>query len=183
MKSSFIYLISFIFILFTSCTKENIKTDFMDEISNEEAQLVLISSDFDMEVIETLKNDCHAYYVEGQIEYRLNGDQIALIDFGDGELDSKCNVLNGDVESEFDCAKNACYYKGKKSKYKKVIIEPIVKTTDCKYIVSGIIKYYMYSTGDWVATIDFGEGSCDAIATKTTSDGELITFSLGKCKK
>lgn len=183
MKTSFIYLISLTFIVFTSCTKDNIKTDFTDEISTEMAQIVLPSSNFSMEVLETLKSDCHDYYVEGKIEYKLEADQVAVVDFGDGESDSKVLVIKGESESEFDCNQKECYYKGKKSKYKKIIVEPIVKTEDCQYIVSGIIKYYLYSTGEWVATIDFGDGTCDDIAVKTTSDGENITFSLNSCKK
>lgn len=183
MKSLSNYLLLFSFLILISCTKETIKTDFTDELSNEEAQLVLPSSNFSMEVLETLKADCHDYYVEGKIEYKLEADQVAVVDFGDGESDSKVLVIKGESESEFDCNQKECYYKGKKSKYKKIIVEPIVKTEDCQYIVSGIIKYYEISTGNWVATIDFGEGTCDDIATKTTSDGELITFSLGQCKK
>lgn len=171
------------FLVLVSCTKDNIKTDFTDEISTEEAQLVLTSSNFDMEIIETLKTDCHDYYVEGKIGYSIDGEQIAEVDFGNGESDSRVLIKEGDTETEYDCNKKNCYYKGKKSKYKKIIVEPIVKTEDCQYIVSGIIKYYLYSTGEWVATIDFGEGSCDDIATKTTSDGEVITFSLNSCKK
>ena len=183
MKTPFIYLVLLAIALFTSCTKENIKTDFSDEISNEQAQLVLPSSNFEMEILETLKSDCHDYYVEGKIGYNIEANQIAVVDFGDGQSDSKVLVIKGESESEYDCNQKECFYKGKKSKYKKVIVEPIVKTEDCQYIVSGLIKYYLVSNGDWVATIDFGDGSCDAIATKTTSEGGLITFDLGQCKK
>ena len=70
-------------------------------------------------------------------------------------------------------------YKGKDSKYKKVIIEPIIKSDDCDYIVSGIIKYYEVKSGDWTATIDFGDGTCDDVAIKTTDEGDY-TFTISE---
>ena len=84
----------------------------------------------------------------------------------------------------FDLKKDDTYYDGKKSKYKKVIVEPLVKSDDCGYIISGIIKYYDYNSGAWVATIDFGDRTCDEWATKTTADSnEEYVFSLDDWKK
>ncbi len=62
------------------------------------------------------------------------------------------------------------------------IIEPIVKTEDCDYIVSGVIKYYECEGGDWVATVDYGNGECDEWASKVW-DGGSKTFSLDWDKK
>ncbi|MEZ5083067.1 MAG: hypothetical protein R2750_06425 [Bacteroidales bacterium] len=48
----------------------------------------------------------------------------------------------------------------------KVITKPLVKPEDCLSIVSGTIEF---REGDKVvAIIDFGNGECDNIATKTT---------------
>ncbi|NRA11712.1 MAG: hypothetical protein HRT57_07145, partial [Crocinitomicaceae bacterium] len=82
-------------------------------------------------------------------------------------------------ETEFELKKDICYFKGKESEYKKVIIRPLVKTDDCNYIVAGIIKYYSVKDGSWAATIDFGNGTCDDIAVKTTVDGET-TFKVSE---
>ena len=64
--------------------------------------------------------------------------------------------------------------------YDKVIVNPIVKRDDCKFIVAGTIEY---RKGDQViAVVDFGDGTCDNLATKTV-DGVTYEFKLdGKGK-
>ncbi len=64
-------------------------------------------------------------------------------------------------------------------KYEKIITKPLVKTDDCKYIVEGTIEYLL--DGETVAIVDFGNGECDNIATKTV-DGETYEFELGNKK-
>jgi hypothetical protein len=61
--------------------------------------------------------------------------------------------------------------------YEKVIINPLVKIESCKYVVEGTIEYRMDDVV--IAIIDFGNGECDNIATKTV-DGETIEFTLDK---
>jgi hypothetical protein len=61
--------------------------------------------------------------------------------------------------------------------FEKVVIKPLVKLEDCKYVVEGTIEFY--KGGNLLATIDFGEGACDNIATKTV-DGETTEFNLDK---
>ena len=48
-----------------------------------------------------------------------------------------------------------------------------------------LLKYFDYNSGAWVATIDFGDRTCDEWATKTTHDdnGEAFVFSLDDWKK
>lgn len=61
--------------------------------------------------------------------------------------------------------------------YAKVIINPLVKLDDCKYIVAGTIEFHK---GDQIiATIDFGDGSCDNIATKIVGD-QIFTINLDR---
>ena len=58
--------------------------------------------------------------------------------------------------------------------YTEVEVNPIVKTTcyfsdwdkDVMTPVSGLFEYYD-SNDNWVASIDFGDGTCDQWATKT----------------
>ncbi len=64
--------------------------------------------------------------------------------------------------------------------FKKVITDPLVKVDGCDYIVAGVIKFF--KKDKWVATIDFGDGTCDEWATKTTEDG-VETFSLDDLHK
>ena len=56
-------------------------------------------------------------------------------------------------------------------------MKPLIKSEDCDYIISGIIKYYS-KTGKWVATIDFGDRTCDEWATKTTADDNETNIRL-----
>ena len=64
--------------------------------------------------------------------------------------------------------------------YEKVIVNPIIKQDDCKFIVAGTIEY---RKGDKViGVVDFGDGTCDNLATKTI-DGKIYEFELdGKSK-
>ena len=61
--------------------------------------------------------------------------------------------------------------------YSEIEVEPIVKINcyfqewdkDVMTPVSGLFEYYD-SEGNWVASIDFGDGLCDEWATKTWDD-------------
>lgn len=68
-------------------------------------------------------------------------------------------------------------FKGDFEGFEKVITKPLVKIDDCKYIVEGTIEFHK---GDQIiAVVDFGEGECDDIATKTF-DGVSTEFSMKK---
>ncbi len=60
-------------------------------------------------------------------------------------------------------------------KFDKVITKPLVKITGCDYIVEGTIEYQM--NGTVVALVDYGDGTCDNLATKTV-DGVTTEFKL-----
>jgi len=65
--------------------------------------------------------------------------------------------------------------------YTKNILIPLEKIDGCDYFVEGKIEYI--KNGSVVATVDFGDGQCDIIATKTV-DGVDHEFKLDKkCKK
>ena len=65
--------------------------------------------------------------------------------------------------------------------YTKNILIPLEKIDGCDYVVKGKIEYI--KNGAVVATVDFGDGQCDNIATKTV-DGVDHEFKLDKkCKK
>ena len=170
-----LFSLAIVSIALASCKKEkNGVDDFSREISLEAAQITLPSSGGEMNVSQTLlKSSSSDYYTSGELEYVQNGVSVAHVNFGQGEENSLAELT-----------KDESYYDGKKSKYKKVIVEPLVKSEDCGYIIAGVIKYYDYKTGAWVATIDFGDRVCDEWATKTAADwsGEYV-FSLDDWKK
>ena len=71
----------------------------------------------------------------------------------------------------FSCNKKDCEYK---SKY---IYEPIVFDDTCNCIVSGKVKYL--KDCKTVALVDYGNGACDNIATKTICKNGKCEISAG----
>ena len=64
--------------------------------------------------------------------------------------------------------------------YTKNILIPLGKIDGCDYVVKGKIEYI--KDGTVVATVDYGDGECDDIATKTV-DGKKYTYNLGGKEK
>ena len=181
MKKKFLGLSLLAALVLFSCDKKDVMegTDFSTEISTEEAQITLPTANFERRTTVAPTSEGTDYFTSGIIEYHSNGEVLATVDFGDGTLDSEATVTMENEESKIKLDKKDCKVKGKKSDYKKVIVEPLVKSRDCDFIVSGIIKYYNLKTGKWSATVDFGDGTCDDIAEKTTKSG-VITFTISE---
>ena len=118
------------------------------------------------------------YVVKGKIEYIKNGVVVATVDFGDGECDDIATKTVDGETSTFNLRG-----KKKSSRYKRNIIKPLVKIDGCDYIVEGKIEYI--KDGALVATVDFGDGECDNIATKTVDgvDHEIKLNKKGKKHK
>lgn len=157
-----------IVLAFISCDKQYFNKDkdtdaFKTEVLEEKAAFTFPTSNFTTQVVNTLEHTYGAqYYTQGKIQYRFDNDVLASIDFGDGSLNPHATLTVGNSVSDLSLTKQ-----NNGSDYTKVIVTPIIKTDDCSYIVQGIIKYYDASSGDLVATIDFGDGTCDEWATKT----------------
>lgn len=166
-----------LFIVVTSCSKVDKYDSSEEDFKIEEADLEFMG-DGDLKKVITSPmvklEDCK-YIVAGTIEFYKGDNIVATIDFGDGTCDNVATKIVGDELTEFKLDKKG--KDGMKDYYDKVIIEPIVKIDECEYIVSGIVDFYKGDT--WIATIDFGDGSCDEWATKTW-DGGSKQFSLRK---
>ena len=65
----------------------------------------------------------------------------------------------------------------KGNSYSKIITIPLVKTGECKFISKGVVEY-KNSNGKF-ATIDYGDGTCDNKATRTTQNGSSV-ITLGR---
>ncbi len=181
MKKQLLFLGSVAVLLSTGCFKKDQWNSFYDEVASEEAQLRLDQSNYEVEVIEPTQASLSMdYYTSGIVNYKLNGQTVATVDYGDGTHDAVAvKTVNGQEEA-FDLEK-LC--ESEKSKgYYKVIVEPIIKTNYCDYIVAGVIKYYKCETNEWYATVDYGDGSCDDVAWKEW-DGGSKEFSLDWDKK
>lgn len=166
-----------------SCDKENsdkLVDNFTRELSIEAAQITLPSSGGQINEPVALNESINGdYFVSGELKYTQNGQNIAEVSFGQGEENTIAELIIDGNQSNFDLEKEDTYFDGKKSKYKKVIVKPLVKSNECDYIIAGIIKYYDYKSGAWVATIDYGDLTCDEWAVKTTADSSTpYTFSL-----
>lgn len=61
--------------------------------------------------------------------------------------------------------------------YSVEITTPLVKPAACKFIVSGVKTY---TRPEGVATLDYGDGTCDGFATLTKADGTTEQVVLGK---
>lgn len=181
-----LFSLAIVSIALVSCKKKNNQVDdFTRELSLEAAQVTLPTSGGQMNGTESLvTSSLNDYYTSGELEYVQNGEVVAKVNFGQGEENSLAELTKDGTVSNLELKKDDTYYDGNKSKYKKVIVQPLVKSDDCGYIISGIIKYYDYNSGAWVATIDFGDRTCDEWATKTTADSsEEYVFSLDDWKK
>jgi hypothetical protein len=65
--------------------------------------------------------------------------------------------------------------------YKKEIVDPLVRMRDCRYIVSGVVEINL--NGELVSTFDYGDGTCDAVATMTTVGSDPVEVDLLTCKR
>jgi hypothetical protein len=61
--------------------------------------------------------------------------------------------------------------------YSKLIIEKLVKKGDCRFIVSGLVE--LSYNASMFASIDYGDGSCNNLATMTSDKGTK-EFIIGK---
>ena len=170
-KTTWIGLFS-LTLLFSSCdkqyfNKEKDDIDFKTEVLGEEETLLLPSSNYETHIISTPEFTYGSdYYTKGTLGYSVDNTLYAQIDFGNGTINSSATLTVNNTTSTIALAKQ-----NSGSVYSKVIVNPIIKTSDCAYIVQGTVKYYDVVTGDLVATIDFGNGECDALATKTWPSG------------
>lgn len=181
MKRNFLALCTITLVLATGCNKKDYWTAFYDEVTSEEAHLRLDQSDYEVEVVEPLIASLAVdYYTSGVVNYKLNGETVASINYGDGTHDAQAiKTVNG-LEEAFELEKQCEDTESKN--YYKIVVEPIVKTNDCDYIVAGVLKYFKCDTHEWYATVYYGDGTCDDVAYKEW-DGGSKEFSLDWDKK
>jgi len=184
LKFLVLFAISFAYIV-SSCSKENASSNEDDMLKSalfEEADLMLKGEgDFEKVIINPLvKIEGCDFIVEGTIEFQKDGEVIVIIDFGDGECDNIATKTVDGVTTEFELDKKDGKY-GKGYDFTKVVVEPIVKIEGCDYIVSGVVEFYSTKDESWLATIDFGDGTCDEWATKIWDGGSKV-FSMADWK-
>jgi hypothetical protein len=158
---------------FSSCNKSEITDEFSDLVNTQESDLTFEESSYEISTENLSNTDNSTYYTEGVITYSKNGTELAKVDFGNGAKDEDYSIKKDGVKKDYKLKKADKY------NFEKVIVQPIVKTTDCDYPTSGIIDFF--KEGEWVATINFGDGTCDEFATKTSAKG-VETFNMNESK-
>ncbi len=61
--------------------------------------------------------------------------------------------------------------------YRKEIVDPLVRTRDCRFIVQGVVEITL--NGELISTLDYGDGTCDAVAI-VAKDGEETEVDLAQ---
>ena len=85
-------------------------------------------------------DDCR-FIVSGTIEYYLNGELVAVVDYGNGTCDNiatktvRGNTFRFELDGKDD------------STFRKVIVEPLVSIEGCDYIVAGVISFTKTKSG------------------------------------
>lgn len=72
------------------------------------------------------------------------------------------------------------YTNAEGSTFTMEITTNLVKPAACKYIALGVKTY---TTPEGTITLDYGDGTCDNVATKTAADGTVTEIELRKKKK
>ena len=175
MKKTF-FLFAMAGMAFSSCSKMDKEGDGMIAFAARYGQTVTVPNS-DYEVVETANlsranNDMP--YTEGEVKYMVNGAEVAKINYAHGD-DYHALVSKGQTSETVSLGEEA---EGGKWDYKKVIVEPLIYSEECGYVVSGILKFY--KDGAWVATFDYGDGTCDDLIAKTTEGYENYMFSMNE---
>jgi hypothetical protein len=123
MKTIFLSLTITALFAMTSCLKENDKSSFESDIVNETETIRLTEAGFDIVETVALNNPVDGVYTEGILEYTKDGILLGKFDF------SKSDKKKGEWDKDGD--KKDCTLEKKDKKYKKVIVETLVKTYYC----------------------------------------------------
>ncbi len=171
-------------LFFTACQKDCLhKNDSKDEAFGKEEAMLTLDGGYKIKVtVPLLTINEYPYYVQGRLTYSVDDKEVASIDFGDATKDEWAVLTKDGITSNIDLSA-----KGAPWEYTKVVTSPLIKTTGCDYITAGVIEYY--KNNELIATVDYGDGTCDDIATKTWPGGSYgnkswpggsKTFSLSK---
>lgn len=93
-------------------------------------------------------------------------------------------TAGGDTDSWMDDEKtitgSCTYTNAEGTVFSATITTALVKPAKCRYIASGVKEY---NKDGEITTIDFGDGTCDNLATKTLPDGTTKEITLRKKRK
>lgn len=119
----------------------------------------------------------------------MSGSVDITIETEDGTVSKVGNrtveiTAGSDTYSWFDDEKtitgSSIYTNAEGNTFTVEITTPLVKPAECKYIASGVKEY---TRPEGTTVIDYGDGTCDNVATKTAPDGTVTEITLRKRKR
>jgi len=141
-----------------------------------------VSIDGDASIVRTRNNDngnpqsvaeanFNAKWPEGEtMSYTANRTREWIEGYGSGFWGDNVFLISGQAT-----------YEGKLGYvFTKSTVEPLRREMSCRFIVSGILEI---SRNDAKASLDFGNGSCDAKGILTYPDGTTKEISLTRFRK
>ncbi|MCG8307628.1 MAG: hypothetical protein MI975_09575 [Cytophagales bacterium] len=148
----------------------------------EGSQRIVTFEDFTVNENEIRGTKTYTYNGNGQFTCTLEDGNIITKD-GDVILrestKTRTLVAGGDTEDRSDDVYEVTgVVLGETSdgtSYKKEIIEPLVIARDCFWITQGIVET---TVGEATTTVNFGDGTCDDLATRTNENGEEEEFTM-----
>jgi hypothetical protein len=123
------------------------------------------------------------YPVSGVVEYTHSDGSSMIIDYGDGTCDSVATKTEDGEESEIDLSELEGHHGGRgghggeHEELTKSVTTEVVTPAGCDYPTEGVIEFT--DSDDNSFTIDYGDGTCDSVATKT-EDGESEEIDLSE---
>lgn len=172
-----LFLVAAVALGMTSCKKDG-GSDNMVAFAARYGQTVSVpTTDYTVEEAETLvRPDDNSAYTDGILVYKTGGQEQARLSFEGGNYPEVVRT-SGAGEERTQLTEDCLDAEGNKD-YHKVIVEPLVYSEECGYVVSGVIKFFYCDKSTWVATFDYGDGTCDDLIAKTTKDYEEYMFSM-----
>ena len=128
----------------------------------------VITVDRDEETFRTFVNELEITLEDGTVVSRKSERSWQWIEGMDTQLDQTDDVIQITGYAEATTAEG--------DKYLKEIVEPLTRNRDCRFIVQGVVTIKL--NGELISTLDYGDGTCDAVATLTNSEGEVTEVDL-----
>ena len=106
-------------------------------------------------------------YTAGKIEYVENGSVTSTVQFN-ANGKASYSGMGGNKTMTTEWFDDDTYW---------IITDPLVKPANCDYIVDGTIQFFEKVSNALVATVDFGDGTCDPYFT-LIEDGDTIQLNI-----
>jgi hypothetical protein len=163
----------------SSCTKDKSGVDMFGLAAVYGQTVTVPSSDYVADIaVELERSEADSPYTAGLIEYSVDDALIVSLSFDEGDDFEALVEHDSGQEMVSLGGTDECSDSKDPKAYSMVVLEPLVMAEDCGYVVAGEIGFFSCSTGKWAASLDYGDGSCDALITKSTPDGDDYIFSM-----